>query len=122
MGCNKSKYINKPCKQQNEMIFFQRSNPDLFSDEKKSIWSPYDKGNSLVIEAQYQEFLKAGKPEQFSLGNWKIDFKHMIQINENDQQKQRPIIRKHPSMENNRYRINRFDSQYFGSIKVKLKK
>ena len=113
---------NSESSEVSQFKFFWRSDPDPFSPQKNSTWTPYDEGDSQFLEEQFQLYLQNKNPEVL-LGTppkYKIDFKKWLQINLNETWRQRPIKRDLPSNMINIVRFNRFDADVFHKDQPKI--
>jgi len=91
---------------------FWRSDYNPFGSNIYESWTPYDEGDCQFLEKCYQIFLKDKSKEEVTLGQppeYKINFKHWMQINIQDRFRQRPIKRDLPSNMQNIVRFNRFN-------------
>lgn len=61
---------------------------DPFSQSEPAEWKPYSDVETMIIEEAYQASRKHAPLDIYT-----VDFKHMIQILNNDRNKQRPVKR-----------------------------
>jgi len=79
------------------------SNTDPFSESQPAEWSPYSDIENMIIE----EAFTAGQTHAI-LDDYNVDFKHKIQILNNDHSKQRPVKRLSRNRNDNHIREERF--------------
>jgi hypothetical protein len=79
------------------------SNTDPFSKSQPAAWKPYSDVENIIIEEAFQ----AGQKHAI-LDDYSIDFKHNIQILNNDSDKQRPVKRMMCNIDDNPVREERF--------------
>ena len=80
-----------------------KSNPDPWSETQTSAWSYYSDVENIIIERAF-----SNKQSHAVMDGYCIDFKHRIQIADNDKNKQRPIRRLVCNRDDQRLREARF--------------
>jgi len=103
-----------PLQNDEELLFFCRSNKDPWDSDQKATWTPYDLEDELKLKLGYQQYLIENKKNFIDLKypqDHFIDFSKMLQINKHNPNLKRPVKRSHSKLVTNVFRISRFDYQ-----------
>jgi len=107
-----------------EFIFFWKSNPNPWDLNEQPIWTPFDLEDECILRKAYEIYLDDKTKSKVDLkdpADHFVDFSKMLQINKNDENRQRQVQRCNPKKVTNIVRINRFDTPLLlGENKVKL--
>ena len=91
-----------------DLCFFWKANANPFDLKEQAIWAPFERGEQIFLEQEYQKFLKGSKSST-NLNDYRYDFKNWLQISTKDPSKQRPIRRDFSKNVANVIRKNRID-------------